>query len=475
MIMSYNGYIGIDIGSTFTKGALFILKESGDLELAERFELPTQRDDISCSCISIYERLRRQCRTDEPSVGFSSSAHGGLSMVSIGLVPSFTERIAREAALSAGAKLIGSFSYRLGRRELEEITDMRPDIILFTGGTDGGNRSYVRENAGMLSKLKIPTVVIYAGNRDILDDVRAEFSSAAPDLQTVYCGNVLPEIDNPQLSEVRKRIKEVFMQRIIYGKGLDRASRTLQVKPVPTPGSMFDLVEALSRAPSAGDVPDWCLLDIGGATTDCYSVIREPVRTHYDQIPVFHTGLPEQSISRSVEGDLGMRLNAGTVVDRFEEICRTGGLEIGKERLDRYRSYAERVSKDISRIPEDETEREMEQGLAAVCLSLALHRHAGVLRPVYTADGMQYQQYGKDLSEVRTAVLSGGVSRCLKESGESSLMAIHGSRGQVPLVPRSLRTLYDRDYLLPLLALLNGVDPEILNRYIWQTCLTERA
>ncbi len=86
-MMPYTEHIGIDIGSTWTKGALFLEHEDRHLELIERFEQPTVREDVSDACISIYQRLRAAAVTQDPNIGFSSSAHGGLSIISIGSYP----------------------------------------------------------------------------------------------------------------------------------------------------------------------------------------------------------------------------------------------------------------------------------------------------------------------------------------------------------------------------------------------------
>ncbi len=464
--MSYSEHIAIDIGSTYTKGALFLKNEGNKLELVNRLELPTDRLDVSDSCIRIHEKLLTSTCSENPGISFSSSAHGGLSMISIGLVPSFTEQAAKEAALSAGAKLVGSIAYRIGRIDLERIEAEDPDIILFTGGTDGGNRGYLLENAKMLAKLKISTVIIYAGNKDIRSEVKNILSGEDTKREVICCENILPTIDEPQLTEVREVIKDVFMQRITRGKGLQRACGILQTIPIPTPGSIFDFIERISQRISSKD--EWCLIDIGGATTDCYSIVAEPDLDHYHTIPVFHHGLQNQHISRSVEGDLGMRLNAINAAEHAEDFP-----SLDTNVIQQYRTYAEEVSSDIAKIPKTDQESACERGLASICCSLALDRHAGRLRSVYTPEGLQYTQYGKDLSTIKKLVLCGGVTRAFPGRISGFVNRLPYERSMIPLTPQAPSLWLDADYIIPLLAQVKDVEPQQIQRFLWDSGLRE--
>jgi uncharacterized protein (TIGR01319 family) len=460
-MMPYTEHIGIDIGSTWTKGALFLEYEDRHLELIERFEQPTVREDVSDACISIYQRLRAAAVTQEPNIGFSSSAHGGLSIISIGLVPSFTERLAKEAALSAGAKLVHSIAYRISREDIQYIEDQRPDIILFTGGTDGGNRGYILENARALADLKIPTVMIYAGNRDVAPAVKTLISEARNAIELICCDNIMPVIEEPELHEVREVIKTVFMGKIIQGKGLQRACEVLQSLPTPTPGSVFELVERLSDGPLLS--ADWGLLDIGGATTDCYTAVKDPILDQHEGIPVFHRGISPQRISRSVEGDLGMRLNAMQAAAWAQRF--------GIPDPDGLRAYAEEVTGTIERIPLTAAELVYERRIASLCSSLSFARHAGSLRPIYTPEGLQYMQQGKNLTSLKELVISGGVVRTIHRQGPELLQPGLHEPHAISLVPRTVSLWYDEAYIVPLLAHVRNADPGQVRHLLFEHAL----
>ena len=81
-----------------------------------------------------------------------SSAAGGLRMVCFGFVPELTSKAANHAALGAGAKVIAGYSYKLTSQEIKEIETIAPDILLLSGGTDGGDEQVIIHNARMLAQ-----------------------------------------------------------------------------------------------------------------------------------------------------------------------------------------------------------------------------------------------------------------------------------------------------------------------------------
>src|SRR6266540_3896975 len=106
----------------------------------------------------------------------SSSAAGGLRMVTVGLVRELTAEAARRAALGAGAKLVGAFAYRLTQDDIERIVALAPDILLLAGGTDGGNLDVILHNAQTLARSPLACPIVLAGNRNATDDARASFA-----------------------------------------------------------------------------------------------------------------------------------------------------------------------------------------------------------------------------------------------------------------------------------------------------------
>ena len=111
------------------------------------------------------------CKSGQVELFYSSSAKGGLAVAAIGLVPEITLEIGKIAAQSAGAKLTQVFAYQLTRSDIAALEASPPDILLFAGGTDGGNTHYVLANAEAIGRSAIDCEIVYAGNRAVADDV----------------------------------------------------------------------------------------------------------------------------------------------------------------------------------------------------------------------------------------------------------------------------------------------------------------
>lgn len=67
--------------------------------------------------------------------------------------------------------MVKTYSFEISRKEAEEIEQIAPDLILLCGGTDGGNRETVINNARTLSKVKGNFTIVMAGNKNAADEV----------------------------------------------------------------------------------------------------------------------------------------------------------------------------------------------------------------------------------------------------------------------------------------------------------------
>ena len=170
-------YLTIDIGSTWTKGAIVDLDGSAPRLLA-RASVPTTQHDLAEGFTRVRGALERgedgAPRAEGATVRFSSSAKGGLAIAAVGLVPDLTLNVARMAAASAGGKVTDGFSYRLASDHVAAIAATHPDIVLLCGGTDGGNKKVIAHNAAMLARSGPGvTNIIVAGNKSAYDQVAA--------------------------------------------------------------------------------------------------------------------------------------------------------------------------------------------------------------------------------------------------------------------------------------------------------------
>ena len=139
--------VSVDIGSTWTKAALFT-REGDALTLVNHVLTPTTTHHLAKGFFSSLDQVLNVddalplLNSGEVALKYSSSAKGGLAVAAMGLVPSITLETAKVTAHSAGAKIAQYYAYKLNRRDIQALEETQPDILLFTGGTDGGEESY---------------------------------------------------------------------------------------------------------------------------------------------------------------------------------------------------------------------------------------------------------------------------------------------------------------------------------------------
>lgn len=451
--------VSVDIGSTWTKAALFT-PEGDALTLVNHVLTPTTTHHLAEGFFTSLNQVlnvadaRPLLNSGDVTLKYSSSAKGGLAVAAMGLVPSITLESAKVTAHSSGAKIAQYYSYKLNRHDIQALEDSPPDILLFTGGTDGGEESYGLANARALAASSLDCAIIYAGNRDIQDDVQAILGHK--DLITV--DNVLPDLDHPNPYAARKAICDVFLSRIVKGKGLDVIVGETGEEPMPTPWTVYELVKAISEVDSAWK--EFMLIDMGGATTDVYSASANTLSPD----TVLH-GVPEPFVKRTVEGDLGMRVSAVVVGESTQELVNAVFVH-QPQRKDAFYGYLRHLVAHPDYLPVTEEEKHFDTLLAGLCVGYASERHAGTKKQVCTCVGNVDLQVGRDLTTVRKVVGSGGwlsrasqfdVHRWLKyrELDDSSRRI---------LLPGQFDYYRDAKGLLPLLANVARLDPQAAAR-----------
>ena len=446
----------IDFGSTFTK------LRAVDLDKAEIIGSGQGPSTVSTD---VTEGLNAALKDLESRIGAlpdfkhrlaCSSAAGGLGMVTVGLVRELTAEAAKQAALGAGAKLTGAFSHGLTEADISAVEALDPDIVLLAGGTDGGNADVIIENAQKLAASNVTCPVIAAGNRDVADVVRKIFEDAGKPVTVTE--NVMPEFGELNVEPARAAIRQVFIDRIVHAKGIDRAAETFDAVLMPTPAAVLDAARLLSEGtggqPGLGPL---LVVDIGGATTDVHSVASgeptgEGVITH---------GLPEPHLKRTVEGDLGMRLNVHAIAEAagLETLAEDAGLTPA-----RAGEILDVVAGNVERLPGEgdggEEEARFDRALAAAALKIAVTRHAGVLNIVQTVSGPVSVQTGKDLGRIETLIGTGGV--LAHGQGAADILGSGLADADEPqsLKPKNPALLLDADYVLYAVGLLAAVVPE---------------
>ncbi|MGZ4491430.1 MAG: glutamate mutase L [Nocardioidaceae bacterium] len=442
----------VDFGSTFTKAALVDVRTGALLATA------SHRTTIDTDVLDGWEDCLAQLTAADPraphvQVLACSSAGGGLRIAVVGNEELVTAEAGRRVALSSGGRVVHVASGGLDPAALGALRDSRPDVVLLVGGTDGGNAEVLLGCARALAGWPGPVVV--AGNVD----AQPEVSSLLTDAGTphVCADNVVPQIGVLSPDSARAAIREMFLRHVIGGKHLSkRADFTAMVRGA-TPDVVLTAVELLARGlgpeqPGAGDV---VVVDVGGATTDVHSVVEVDPEDSGLSREVVAT-LP---VSRTVEGDLGMRWSAVSAVEE--------GVAAGLAEDGRFREAAAVRQATPSYLPEDAAGRRDDLEIARLAVAVALRRHAGRAQVVFdpgTGAGV-VERSGKDLREVDLLVGSGGVLRHAGADGPRVLArSIEADEGWQ--VPRAPHTVVDVDYVLAPAGLLAAEHPETAFRLV---------
>jgi uncharacterized protein (TIGR01319 family) len=380
-------------------------------------------------------------------------------MVASGLVPSLTAEAARLASLGAGAKVVKAFSYELTDEDIAEIGLLKPDIFLLSGGVDGGNKENILHNARMLAALPADFPILLAGNRA----AAAECEKILSGRELIRCPNVLPQLGKLNIEPVQAKIRELFLDRIIHAKGLSRERELISGILMPTPAAVKRAMELLAQGipgPSGKDplpgrkgIGELVAVDLGGATTDVYSVARGLPQAG----EVVLKGLPEPFSKRTVEGDIGMRYSAAGVLEAAgaARLAELSGLN-EEEVL----AGVARLGADPGALPSTKEEEGLDFALAAGAVETAVTRHAGTLEEVYTPAGPALVQTGKDLTGVDNLVFTGGALIRNPRVREIAARACYNRANPGCLRPRGGRLFIDRSYILAAMGLLAEEYPE---------------
>ena len=369
----------------------------------------------------------------------TSSAAGGLRMTVHGLVYDMTVRAAREAALGAGANLHQVTAGIMQEEDLEDLQDLNPNLILIAGGTDYGERRTALENAKLIRELNLNVPVIYAGNVQNQARIQKLFADAPAELYVVE--NVYPRLDDLNIEPARRVIHDVFEKHIIHAPGMERVRTMVNGSIIPTPGAVMECAKLLYE-----QVGDLVVLDVGGATTDIHSVTEGSEEIASIQLS------PEPMAKRTVEGDLGVFVNARSMAKQIGMYNLEK--EIGQDPTPIFENYKP--------IPDTPEQFKLTEALAWHAASDALERHCGRFRHTYGSNGRQTFADGKDLTNVKYLVATGGALTRLP--GRKAIMErlCRLNDGGKLLFPKAqnLKLLEDKNYYMASLGVLSRYHKE---------------
>ncbi len=446
-----NPVLLIDFGSTYTK--VTAVDTDAPRVLGTAGAHTTIQTDIGEGLESAITDLRAQTGPLDYAARYAcSSAAGGLRMIACGLVPSLTVEAAKRAALGAGAKVIKVYSYELTDEDAAEIGEIAPDILLLTGGTDGGNRENILQNARTLAGVSGNFPIVVAGNRAARGQCVALLKESAH--ETIACENVMPVFNSLNIGPVQEVIRALFLRRIVQAKGLSRQQNLIDGILMPTPAAVLQALKLLSDGvPGEPGLGDLMAVDLGGATTDVYSIA--------DGLPgdaaTVLRGLPEPHAKRTVEGDIGMRYSATGILDAvgMAKLAALSGLDEAEAQ-----AQMARIQASPGVLPGDgDALAKLDFALAASAIERALVRHAGTVEQLYTPAGMVFQQTGKDLTRVTTLLMTGGALSFSGRAEEIARYAMESPDDPASLKPRAARPVLDRQYILAAMGLLSEQYP----------------
>ena len=432
----------VDFGSTFTKATLVDLA-AGRIVASASHPTTITTDVLDGYAACRDELVRQDDRARAAEVLACSSAGGGLRIAVVGNEELVTAEAGRRVALSSGGTVVGVLARG---HDLAGLAGLAPDVVLLTGGTDGGNAESLVAAARALVAVGWRGPVVVAG----AVDARAEVSGILDGLPHVVADNVVPRIGVLAPEPARAAIREIFLSHVIGGKHLSVGEQFTRMVRGATPDVVLAGVELLARGldeqrPGAGDV---AVVDVGGATTDVHSVVAiDPEDAGLSREVVAVT-----PVNRTVEGDLGMRWSAPSTVE-------AAGLA-------HIAAAADDLHGRPAHVPRDEQEADVDEEIARAAVGLALRRHAGRARVVVSPEGRVVERTGKDLREIDLLVGSGGVLRNGRAGVAGRVLA--GSLGEDVeggwQLPRTPRVVVDQQYALCAVGLLAEAHPDAAYR-----------
>ncbi len=489
-----NTVLVTDCGSTTTKALLFEKTEKGWRQTF-RGEAPTTVEepvaDVTVGALNAFNEIeelsaRKLLKQDTDSSPFvftsetkgegidlylsTSSAGGGLQMMVAGVVKEMTTESAERAALGAGAIVMDAISADDGREEHQRVSQVRhikPDIVLLTGGVDGGSKSHVLEVAEMLlaanprprfgDTLKLP--VIYAGNKEAAQEVKALLDSKC---QVQIVENVRPSLDQENLMPAREAIHEFFLEHVMsHSPGYNKLLSWSPVPVMPTPAAVGVMIEQYAK-----DTGKQVLCaDIGGATTDVFSVFRDS-----EDKPVFN---------RTVSANLGMSYSIANVLIEAgaNNIARWLPYEISEADLrDRLRNKMIRPTS----IPQTLDDLWLEQAVCreALRLSLVHHRSLAVglsgksqsrgIADIFSQKQNRYELV--DMMKLDMVIGSGGVLSHAPSRISAALMMTDGFELQ-----GITQITVDSIFMLPHLGVLSSVNQKAATEIFDHDCIVNIA
>tara|TARA_B100000745_G_scaffold297709_1_gene245031 strand:- start:293 stop:2098 length:1806 start_codon:yes stop_codon:yes gene_type:complete len=477
--------LATDCGSTTTK-AILIEKIGSEFHQTHRGEAPTTVeapvDDVTVGVINAITEVQELAgrkllennqiikpQTNDEGVDLyisTSSAGGGLQMMVAGAVRNLTAESAERAALGAGAivmDVIASNDKRLPHEKIDQIRQLRPDMLLLSGGVDGGTVAHVAELAEIVAAanpkprlgVSYQMPVIFAGNKDAADIVREKLGGR---MSLEVVDNLRPTMERENLMPTRLKIQDQFLEHVMmHAPGYKKLIEWTDTEIMPTPGAVGAIMQTIAEQNRIQVVG----VDIGGATTDVFSVFQNQVG--------------ESVFNRTVSANLGMSYSISNVLTEagMGNILRWLPFDINLVDLQN------RIKNKMIRpttIPQLLEELIIEHAIAREALRLAFEQHKklavelkGVQQQRTISEAFAQTETGNTLVsmfDLNLIVGSGGVLSHAPRRQQSMLMMIDA------FLPEGVTQLaVDSIFMMPQLGVLSQVNKEAATQVFNRDCL----
>ena len=472
--------VATDCGSTTTKAILIEFKEN-EFRLTHRGEAPTTVEtpfeDVTrgvLNAITELEELSGRIILDNEEMIYpsgnnkgidvyisTSSAGGGLQMMVGGVVRSMTGESAQRAALGAGAivmDVLASNDKRAYHEKVKRIRELRPDMVLLSGGIDGGTITHVVELAEIVKtanpkprlgmNFKLP--IIYAGNIQARDKIKATLKDS---VDLIIAPNIRPTLEKENLKPSRDKIHDLFMEHVMaQAPGYNKLMKWVNHPIMPTPGAVGEIIKKIAKVEKISVVG----VDIGGATTDVFSVF-------------------DGEFNRTVSANLGMSYSICNVLAEsgVENVSRWVPFNIDSTELTN--SIANKMIRPTT-IPQSLEDLKIEQALAREALRLSFEQHKefavslkGIQQERTISDTFDQKLTGEtivDMKNLDLIVGSGGVLSHAPRRSQAMRMLIDS------LLPEGITEIaVDSIFMMPQLGVLSTFHEKAALQVFKKDCL----
>ena len=275
-IVEGNSLLAIDVGAATTRAVFFDVIE-GEYRFIAAGSAPTTAEapfkDVGEGARNAVMNLQKILGKTllDPSVGLikpsqpngtgvdalavTLSAGPAIKTVVVGLLNDVSLDTARRLTESTYTRIvetIGLGDLRKPDQQIDSILRLRPDLVVITGGTDGGASKSIQkllEPIGLASFLlpeeKRPAV-LFAGNQKMEDEVKGLVGSLASSLH--FSPNVRPSLDTEDIDPAERELARMFVNiRKRQIKGVDMLDSWSGGHILPTAYATGRMVRFLSK------------------------------------------------------------------------------------------------------------------------------------------------------------------------------------------------------------------------------------